>query len=331
MDLIKVGIIGLGKIGKIRLDELNKNENTIVVAVYDLNIPIYLDENIKICKTFDELIKQDINAVFICAFNAVLSPYTILAIKANKHVFCEKPPAITIEDLKLVMEVEKNSNSILKYGFNHRYHSSVIEAKKIIDSGEMGKILWVNSVYGKNGREISKNNWRNNFSHSGGGILMDQGIHMIDLINYLTEENFLDISSFITSSESNSEVEDNAFIIMKSKNNISAMIHSSSSMWKHKFLIEICFSNGYINVDGILSSTNKYAPEKIIIGINNNNCINEKTINFSTDDSWKMEIDEFIDAIKGQANIVHGTSNDSLKVMNIIEKVYKQSGFYNDK
>lgn len=330
LDVIKVGIVGLGKIGKIRLNELKNNKNTVVVAVCDLKRPIDLDKNIKFCETFEILLNQNIDAVFICTFNNVLAIYTLLALKKNKHVFCEKPPAITSKDLKLVIEAENNSNSILKYGFNHRYHSSIVEAKKVIESGVMGNMIWIKSTYGKNGRELSKNDWRNNFNDSGGGILMDQGIHMVDLINHLTEEIFVDIHSYITSSNSNNTIEDNAFIILKSKNNLPAMIHSSSSMWEYKFLIEICFDNGYLNIDGILSSTNNYAPEKLIVGTKHNNSISEETITYTTDNSWKIEIDEFIDSINSKSKVVNGTSEDSLKVISMIEKIYIQSGFYND-
>ena len=141
--MLKIGIAGFGKIGQIRANEIFKNENTILKAVFDINKPSNLDNNIAFCTSFDELLTQDIDAIFICTFNNVLADYTTKALKAGKHVFCEKPPARTSEELKSVIETEKNTNLILKYGFNHRYHYSVMEAKKIIDSGSMGKLLWL--------------------------------------------------------------------------------------------------------------------------------------------------------------------------------------------
>ena len=176
--MIKVGIAGFGKIGQIRANELEKNENSKVVAIFDVIKPDKLDNNIKIVESFEELLNQDIDAVFICAFNNVLADFTSQALKAGKHVFCEKPPAKTTEELKSVIEIENNSNLILKYGFNHRYHYSVQEAKKIIDSGSMGKLLWLRGVYGKAGSIDYDKNWRNYSKYSGGGILIDQGIHM---------------------------------------------------------------------------------------------------------------------------------------------------------
>ena len=86
------------------------------------------------------------------------------------------------------MEAETKSEKILKYGFNHRYHYSVIEAKKIIDTGEMGKLLWMRGVYGKAGSIDYDKNWRNFRELSGGGILIDQGIHMLDLMMFFSKK-----------------------------------------------------------------------------------------------------------------------------------------------
>ena len=233
--MIKVGIAGFGKIGQIRANELEKNENSKVVAIFDVIKPDKLDNNIKIVESFEELLNQDIDAVFICAFNNVLADFTSQALKAGKHVFCEKPPAKTTEELKSVIEIENNSNLILKYGFNHRYHYSVQEAKKIIDSGSMGKLLWLRGVYGKAGSIDYDKNWRNYSKYSGGGILIDQGIHMLDLMRYFSNQNFIHVNSFVTTSYWDIDSEDNAFAIMQSKNKETAMLHSSATQGKHKF------------------------------------------------------------------------------------------------
>jgi predicted dehydrogenase len=336
--MLKIGIAGFGKIGQIRANEIFKNENTILTAVFDINKPSNLDNKIIFCTSFDELLTQDIDAVFICTFNNVLADYTTKALKAGKHVFCEKPPARTSEELKSVIKTEKNTNLILKYGFNHRYHYSVMEAKKIIDSGSMGKLLWLRGVYGKAGSIDYDKNWRNYREYSGGGILIDQGIHMLDLMRYFSNQDFVHINSFVTNSYWNIEAEDNAFAIMQSNEKITAMLHSSATQWKHKFLLEMCFEDGYINLDGILSGTRSYAPEKLIIGRREFEDITfamgkpkETTIWFENDDSWKLEIDEFINAIKGYSAIQNGTSNDAFETLKLVERIYENSGFYSDK
>ncbi len=336
--MIKVAIAGFGKIGQVRAKELEKNENTQVVAVYDIKKPEKLDGSIKFCESFDELLAQDVDAVFVCAFNDVLADYTTQALKAGKHVFCEKPPARTSHELENVIATEKDSGKVLKYGFNHRYHYSVIEAKKLIESGEMGKLLWLRGVYGKAGSIDYHKNWRNYKEISGGGILIDQGIHMLDLMRYFSGQDFTHINSFITTSYWNIEAEDNAFAIMQSDEKITAMLHSSATQWKHKFLLEMCFEEGYINLDGILSGTRSYAPEKLVVGRREFEDITfamgkpkENTTWFENDDSWELEVTEFIDAILGKTTIQNGTSEDAIETLRLVERIYENSGFYSDK
>jgi predicted dehydrogenase len=336
--MLKIGIAGFGKIGQIRADEIFKNEHTILKAIFDIKEPSKLNSDIIFCSSFDELLTQDIDAIFICTFNNVLAEYTTKALKAGKHVFCEKPPARTSQELLAVIEVEKSSKLILKYGFNHRYHYSVMEAKKIIDSGSMGKLLWLRGVYGKAGSIDYDKNWRNYREYSGGGILIDQGIHMLDLMRYFSNQNFKQINSFVTTSYWNIEAEDNAFAIMQSDEKITAMLHSSATQWKHKFLLEMCFEEGYINLDGILSGTRSYAPEKLIIGRREFEDITfamgkpkETTVWFENDDSWKLEIDEFVNAILGKSTIQNGTSEDAFETLRLVERIYENSGFYSDK
>jgi len=338
---IKIGIAGFGKIGKIRADEISKSIDATLVSVFDTNekaLEGYGNFNIIFCKTFDDLLKSDIDAVFICAFNNVLSSYTSRALKAGKHVFCEKPPARTTKELESVIEIEKKSNLILKYGFNHRYHYSIQEAKKIIDSGTMGKLLWLRGVYGKAGSIDYDKNWRNYKQYSGGGILIDQGIHMLDLMRYFSKETFNHVNSFVTTSYWDIKSEDNAFAIMQSDNKVTAMLHSSATQWKHKFLLEMCFEEGYVNLDGILSRTRSYSPEKLVVGRREFEDITfamgkpkENTTWFENDDSWRLEVKEFINAILGKGEIKHGTSKDAYETLKLVEKIYENSGFYNDK
>lgn len=336
--MIKIGIAGFGKIGQVRASEIEKRDDAKVVAIYDINKPAKLHEDVKFCESFEELLAQDIDAVFVCAFNSVLADYTTQALEAGKHVFCEKPPARTSEELKKVIEAEKKTNLVLKYGFNHRYHYSVIEAKKIIDSGSMGKMLWLRGVYGKAGSIDYHKNWRNYREYSGGGILIDQGIHMLDLMRYLSGEDFIHINSFVTTSFWDIEAEDNAFAIMQSDRKITAMLHSSATQWKHKFLLEMAFEEGYINLDGILSGTRSYAPEQLVVGRREFEDITfamgkprETTIWFENDDSWKLEVDEFISAVLGNTIIKNGTSTDAYETLRLVERIYENSGFYSDK
>ena len=336
--MIKVAIAGYGKIGQVRAKEIERNIHTRLVAVYDINKLENLGSDVIFCESYEELLAQDIDVVFVCAFNNVLADYTTQALKAGKHVFCEKPPARTSEELKSVIKIEEETGLVLKYGFNHRYHYSVMEAKKLIESGSMGKLLWLRGVYGKAGSIDYHKNWRNYRKYSGGGILIDQGIHMLDLMRYFSGQDFKHINSFVTTSYWDIEAEDNAFAIMQSDEKVTAMLHSSATQWQHKFLLEMCFEEGYVNLDGILSGTRSYAPEKLVVGRREFEDITfamgkpqESTTWFENDDSWKLEVDEFVDAILGKSIIKNGTSKDAFETLRLVERIYDNSGFYSDK
>ena len=335
--MLRVGIAGYGKIGKQREKAVEQIDGANVVAIFDIKTPEYVTEGVVVCDSYDSLLEQDLDVVFVCAFNNVLADFTTKAFQRGLHVFCEKPPARNTQELIKVQDAEKKSGKILKYGFNHRYHYSVMEAKKIIETGEMGKLLWMRGVYGKAGSIDYDKNWRNYRNLSGGGILIDQGIHMLDLMMYFSSSTFSKINSFVTNAFWDIEAEDNAFAIMQNENKVTAMLHSSATQWHHKFLLELCFEEGYINLDGILSGTRSYAPERLIVGKREFEDITfamgkpkENTIWFENDDSWILEVEEFFDAIFNGKKIQNGTSQDAYNALKLVEDIYESSGFYND-
>lgn len=336
MSKLKVAISGYGKMGKIREKFISSNKDTELIGVYEPNEDLTHDISDKtlICSSYEELLDRKPDAVFICAFNNVAASYTKQALKLGIHVFCEKPPARTCEELLEVIEIEKESNCVLKYGFNHRLHYSVIEAKKMIDSGALGEMLWIRGVYGKAGSIDYCKNWRNYKPYSGGGILLDQGIHMLDLFHFLSGCKFDVASSVLSKSYWDVDVEDNAFVTLRSDKLI-ATIHSSATQWRHKFSLEICFSEGYLVLDGILSESRSYTPETLVIGRREFEDITfamgkpaEKIVWFENDDSWKKELEEFVLAVLGRKPVENGTSNDAYQVMNLVENIYRESGFY---
>ena len=213
-----------------------------------------------------------------------------------------------------VEKVYKQKALILKYGFNHRYHYSVIEAKKVIEAGNMGKLLWMRGVYGKAGSIDFNKEWRNYKQYSGGGILMDQGIHMIDLFRFFSNQEFDCLSSHLSTEYWDIENEDNAFLLFKSEQGTIASLHSTANQWRHKFLLEMTFEKGYVNLDGLVTSTGSYAPEKLIYGYREFEDIStamgkpRETISyFEVDNSWLFELDEFVSAVKGNAEITNGS------------------------
>ena len=330
--MIKVAIAGYGKIGQLRYEILEKDQNFEVIGIFEKNLETLIPNKIKQYKNYEELLESKPDAIFICAYNNVLATYTLEALKLGIHVFCEKPTARSVSELIEVEAEIKKSKGILKYGFNHRYHYSVLEAKKLISNGAFGKLLIIRGVYGKAGSIDYDKNWRNYKNISGGGILIDQGIHMLDLIRFLSGSEFSVIHSMIRTLFWNIESEDNAFILLENTQGTIASIHSSATQWKHKFLLELIFENGYINLDGILSGTRSYAPECLIYGLREFEDVTkamgkpeEHTIWFENDDSWKLEIEEFKNAILFKQPILNGDINDAKMTLSLVESVYNKT------
>ena len=316
--------------GKIRDQSISDSQYASLVAIFEITKYKCSDKSVYKCNSFDELINFDIDAIIISSYVSVAADYVIRALKAGKHVFCEKPPAMNSDEILRVIRAEKTSGKVLKYGFNHRFHYSVMEAKKIINSNALGKLLWMRGVYGKAGSIDFHDNWRNYKNYSGGGILLDQGIHMLDLFRYFTTDEFECLSSHLTTSFWDIECEDNAFLTLKSQNNIVATLHSSATQWKHKFLLEMTFENGYINLDGILSPSRSYTPETMTLGMREFEDVTfamgkpkETKTYYEYDDSWNHELKEFIDAINKVSNLEHGTSNDAFEIMKLIDSIYQ--------
>ncbi len=201
----------------------------------------------------------------------------------------------------------------------------------MVESGRFGKLLWLRGVYGKAGGIQFENNWRSDKTKAGGGILLDQGIHMLDLLRYFVGD-FSEIKSMVNTSFWNIPVEDNAFALLRTPAGQIATIHSSSTQWKHKFSLEMSFEDGYINLEGILSSTRSYGDEILTFARKQFEDTafafgkpREETIYFDQDDSWRIEVEEFFSAIRDNEPVKNGTVEDALKVMELIENVYRSA------
>ena len=323
--MIKVGIIGYGKMGKIRHSVADAIEGVQVVSVYD---SVNIKADIDIAETSAQIINNpEIDAVFICTPNYLNKPLTIQSLQAGKHVFCEKPPAFTAKDVKEIRIVEKESGKVLMYGFNHRHHGSIKHMKKLIDEKEFGKVLWMRGRYGKSVDEKYYDNWRAKRKYAGGGILIDQGIHMIDLFLYLGGD-FDTVHASVSNLYWNLNVEDNVFATLEnSETGLAASLHSTMTQWRHLFSLEVFLEKGYFVLNGLKTSSNSYGDEILTIARNRSvapaaTWEDEKDTTFHTDESWKSEAYEFFSSIKSNKSVKIGNSSDALKLMRIVDKIY---------
>ena len=256
------------------------------------------------------------------------SQVTINFLKKGVHVFCEKPPGRNPDDIKKVISVEKrNKNIKLKYGFNHRYHESIKLAKKIISQKMYGDVVNIRAIYGKSKIiTFKKCDWRAKRKFAGGGILLDQGIHLLDLLYYFVGK-FEKYKSFISNRYWKYDVEDNAFGLMKNGKGVIASIHSTATQWQHKFSMEISLNHATLLLNGILSGSKSYGQEKLkIIPKESNSSVGSlkvEEINYLNDNSWNDEIIDFTDIVLNNKKVVTGNSYDALKVMELVENIYK--------
>tara|TARA_Y100000389_G_C17470722_1_gene530464 strand:- start:12308 stop:13324 length:1017 start_codon:yes stop_codon:yes gene_type:complete len=330
MKKINVAIIGFGLVGNRRKKYISQNKRFNLKFISDTRFSRdFKSKNIFFFKNYRNIPVTNLDAVFITLPNFLAPIVTKYFLKKNIHVFCEKPPAKNLADIIDVYNLYKTKKNLkLKYGFNHRYHRSVQLAKKILDSKKIGRIINIRAIYGKSKiLNFSKNNWRSKKKLAGGGILLDQGIHMLDLIRYLAGD-FDEYKSFISNKYWNYDVEDNAFAIMRNKQGIIASIHSTATQWQHKFNLEIICSKGSVVLDGILSSTKTYGKEQLRIyptaePYTYKNNKKTKTFYFDDDPSWELEIKEFADVITFKKAVKYGTIDEAIKVMKMIEKIYK--------
>jgi len=324
---LNVGIAGYGVVGKRRRQVIDQHPNLRTIALCDQNFKESGEMSDGVCcyTHYKQLLEEPLDILFVSLPNYMAAEVTIAGLESGLHVFCEKPPGRSISDVKRVVEVEKrHPDLLLKYGFNHRYHDSVREAMRIVKSGELGEIVNMRGVYGKSKIIPFSGGWRAERSCAGGGILLDQGIHMVDLMGLFCGE-FTDVKSFVSNSYWNHDVEDNAYALMRDKKGRVAMLHSSATQWQHLFSLNISLTEGYLELQGILSGTKSYGEEKLTIGRKSESdtgTARKEEIIFLEDNSWRDEIYEFADAIAENGVIGYGNSADALNIMKLVYRIY---------
>lgn len=327
---VKIGIIGLGKMGAIRARELMKQPRARLVCGADPNPDAFARQfpGVTAFTRIEEVLAAGLDAVFVCTPNRFTPDAVVAALDAGLHVFAEKPPGRTLADMEAIIAAEQRNPGLkLKFGFNHRYHAGIQEAKRIVESGRLGRLLWLRGVYGKSGGAHFEDEWRSSKSLAGAGILLDQGIHMLDLLRMFCGD-FVEVKSMVATAYWNIDVEDNAFALLRDAQGRVAMLHSSSTHWKHRFSLEVFLSEGYLTVNGILSSTRSYGDETISVARKQfdegfaQGKPREEVIYFDTDPSWELEIGEFLDHVLENTPVTMGNSDQARKAMELVFAIY---------
>ncbi|MEN9674842.1 MAG: 1,5-anhydro-D-fructose reductase [Verrucomicrobiota bacterium] len=325
--MINIGIIGFGKMGQTRQEAALATGKGVVVVAHD---PYATDFNgIPSVATPEEVISNPkVDAVFVATPNHQNRPLTIAALKAGKHVFCEKPPAFTAAEVLEIQQAETASGRKLMYGFNHRHHGSVRAMKALVDSGKYGRLLWMRGRYGKSVDKNYFSTWRANKELAGGGILLDQGIHMLDLF-LLMAGDFDEIQGMVSSLYWKLEgIEDNVFVNLRNRSTgVVASLHSTMTQWRHLFSFEVFLERGHMVLNGLKTQSGSYGDE--VLNISKNRSVapaatweEEEQIVYHADSSWRDETEYFLDCIRENRPVINGSSKDALKVMQVIDRIY---------
>lgn len=261
-----------------------------------------------------------VDAVFVATSHKFLAPITLAAVKAGKHVLVEKPAAMNFKELEPIIEKAEDKGVCVKVGFNHRYHYAFIKAKEIVLTGALGPLMFICARYGHGARIGYEKEWRATPEISGGGELIDQGMHLIDLSRWFLGD-FQEVTGFTPTYYWDMPVDDNAFLMLKTANKKVAWLHASWTEWKNLFSFEIYGENGKLHIDGLGGS---YGVERLTWYKMLPQMGPPETTIWEypfPDRSWELELEEFFSAIT-QKRVPSGNLYDAKAALEIVHRVY---------
>lgn len=322
----RVALIGAGRFGAKRVAALARSRSKLMV-VADLN----LEAASALARKHDCLAtsdwqqaatREDVEAVIVSTPTHRLAEVSLLAARAGKHVLAEKPFGRNPDEVLAVVEAARRSGVCLKAGYNHRYHPAVRQAHEYFTKGAIGRPLTAQCFYGHGGRIGYQSEWRSQTKLSGGGQLLDQGVHVLDLFRWFLGD-FEEINSMVsTLFWPIAPAEDNVFATLRAASGALAQLHASWTYWKNKFFFTLIGDQGYLCVDGLGGS---YGPEKLCLGVRENpgDVPKEQWSDFTgPDDSLEMEWEDFLNSIaEGRKPMSCG--EDAWRTLLLVQAIYR--------
>lgn len=268
---------------------------------------------------------EDVDAVIVATPNAALAPVAFAAIEAGKHVLLEKPGALNSAQLRALLAAARRRNVRVRLGYNHRFHPALQQARALVDAGTLGPLLFLRGRYGHGGRLNYDREWRADPAQSGGGELIDQGVHLIDLARWFLGD-FPAIDGHCATYFWDMPVDDNAFVSLRTKAGQTAWLHVSCTEWKNLFSLEIYGRDGKIAIEGLGRS---YGTESCTLYRMLPQMGPPETSRWEYpggDDSWARENAAFLDDIRLGREPDPGLEQ-AIRVLEIVETVYRKSGY----
>lgn len=325
MSTLRVGILGCGLIGRKRAAAL---AGAKLSACADLDAAraqaLAQSFGCAVCAPQELPNRDDVDVVIVATPNNALAECTIQALEAGCHVLVEKPAARNVAELERVREVARRTGRLVRVGFNHRYHPSFIKARELHREGILGPMMFIRAAYGHGGRLGYENEWRMQPEISGGGELIDQGVHLIDLSRCFLGE-FTEITGRAETLYWDAPADDNAFMLLRTPERQTAFLHVSCSEWKNLFSFEIYGRNAKLHITGLGGS---YGIEKLTCYRMLPEMGPPDTMSWEYprgDASWNIEFAEFTEDIRLQRTPDAGL-DDALAALRVVESIYQQSG-----
>lgn len=324
---MRFAIIGCGLIGRKRLHAL-RSAHTLAVAADPVleraQALALLAPGAVASGDWREAVRHpDLDAVIVATTNDWLAPVTMAAIESGRHVLVEKPAARSAEEIAPLIAAAAERKVCVQVGFNHRFHPALQKARAIVDSGALGPLMFVRGRYGHGGRVGYDREWRAKPEISGGGELLDQGTHLIDLARWFLGD-FPRIEGFTHTYFWRMPVEDNGFALLRTASDQAAFLHASCTEWKNLFSFEIYGRHGKLHIEGLGGS---YGLERVAHYAMQEAMGPPPTTIWEypgEDVSWKTEIDRFA------ASVASGTAPDpgladARAALEIVAAVYRRS------
>ena len=325
---IGVGIIGCGLIGRRRAAALGR-QRLVACADTERSLAQALAGTVDGCLATDswrEVVDHDhVSVVIIATPHHRLAEISMAAIEAGRHVLVEKPAARNAAELRPVIKQAAAKGVRVRVGFNHRYHRAFQKMREIIDSGELGPLMFLRARYGHGGRIGYDREWRADPALSGGGELIDQGVHLIDLARWCFGD-FVTVDGYAQTCFWDMPVDDNAFLLLRTATDQTAFLHASCSEWKNTFSWEIYGRAGKLQIDGLGGS---YGVERLVWYRMLPQMGPPETTAWEfpmADNSWDTEMSEFFEDIEKERPSSPGLA-DALAVLEIVERIYEHSGY----
>lgn len=321
---VRVGIVGCGLIGQKRAKSLGSAQ---LVATADLDFAkaqaLAGSQDGAIAMTdWQKLVAQpDVDIVIVATTNDALAQVTLAAVQSGKHVLVEKPAARNVDEIQPVLLAAEEQGVQVRVGFNHRYHPAFLEALRIYKSGILGDLMFIRGRYGHGGRLGYEKEWRANPDLSGGGELLDQGVHLIDLSRLFLGD-FSSIQGFVHTYYWDMLVEDNGFMLLRTEQNQVSHLHVSWTEWKNLFSFEIYGRNAKLHVEGLGGS---YGVERLSLYKMLPEMGPPETTIWEYpgfDHSWDVEFAEFMEDIRLN-RMPSASLKDAAAALSIVQAIYQ--------